>query len=139
MYTCTQETRCVVHDSCHPSRLCSALDSPPCCGVSNLTKLSHLEPHPPHVNFIIVRAALTCIADLFEDGKKSRKYGNDGVCVYALFHCSQNGWFFIGGLYSGAENSTITNVYWLNNFNDILRSYGKPLQCSTYNDCELSN
>ena len=106
---------------------------------------------PTSCEFIIVQAlfeggvnfAQQCscmVRDLFEGGKKLRKYrySSDGVCVYALLHCSQNGWFFIGGLYSGAENSTITNVYWLNNFNDILQSYGKPLQCSTYNVCELS-
>ena len=43
---------------CHPSRLYSALDRSPCRGVSYLL---HLEPHPPCVNFIIVRA-------LFEGG-----------------------------------------------------------------------
>ena len=41
--------------SCHPSRLCSALDGPPCRGVSYVTKLLYLEPHPPCVDFIIVR------------------------------------------------------------------------------------
>ena len=54
-----------------PSRLCSALDRPPCRGVS------HLELHPPHVNFIIVRALFEglgalarIVRDLFEGGKK---------------------------------------------------------------------
>ena len=42
--------------SCHPSRICSALDHPPCCSGSYVTKLLHLEPHPPRGNFIIVRA-----------------------------------------------------------------------------------
>ena len=41
--------------SCHPSRLCSALDGPLCRGVSYVTKLLYLEPHAPCVDFIIVR------------------------------------------------------------------------------------
>ena len=41
--------------SCHPSRLCSALDRCPCRGVL-FNQTLHLEPHPPRVNFIIVRA-----------------------------------------------------------------------------------
>ena len=58
------------------------------------------------------------------------------TCVCVLFQCSQNGWFFIGGLYSGAQNSTITNVYWLNNFDNILQSYGNPLyHCYTCSVC----
>ena len=82
--------------SCHPSRLCSALDSPPCRGVSYVTKLSHLEPHPPYVNFIIVRA-------LFEGGVNfaqqrsrvvriystvGRNRGNMVMMVYEFMHCS---------------------------------------------------
>ena len=57
----SNERSCLSRDlccgvSCHPSRLYSALDRPPC-------RVVHLELHPPCVNFIIVRA-------LFEGGVK---------------------------------------------------------------------
>ena len=48
------------------------------------------------------------------------------ACVCVVNH-SKNGAFFIGGLYSGSQNSTLPNVYWLNNFNNILRSYGQKI------------
>ena len=63
---CSNECGCLSRDlccgvSCHPSRVCSALDRPPCHSVSYVTKLLRLEPHPPSVNFISVQA-------LFEGG-----------------------------------------------------------------------
>ena len=65
-HCCSNEHGCLSRDlccgvSCHPSRVSSTLDCPPCHGVSYVIKLWYLEPHPPCVNFIIVRA-------LFEGG-----------------------------------------------------------------------
>ena len=62
----SNERACLSQDiccgvSCHPSRICSALDHPPCHGVSCVTKLLHLDSHPPRVNSIIVW-------ELFEGG-----------------------------------------------------------------------
>ena len=62
----SNERACLSRDLCcgissHPSRLCSALDHPPCHGVSCVTKLLYLEPHLPRMSFIIVR-------ELFEGG-----------------------------------------------------------------------
>ena len=37
------------------------IDHPPCQGVSYVTKLLHLEPHPPRASFVVVR-------ELFEGG-----------------------------------------------------------------------
>ena len=62
----SNERSCLSQDlccgiSCHPSRLYSALDRPPCRGVSTFAPGGWLELHPPRVDFIIVWA-------LFEGG-----------------------------------------------------------------------
>ena len=76
--SCSRHLCCGI--SCHPSRVCSALDCPPCRGC---------EPHPPCVNFIIVWALfedrVNFVWDLFKDGKKSRKYGMlEEICILTI-------------------------------------------------------
>ena len=80
----SNERSCLSRDlcfgvSCHSSRLCSALDGPPCRSVSYVIRLLHLEPHPPHMNFIIAQALWVglillrlahVVRDLFEGRKK---------------------------------------------------------------------
>ena len=41
-----------------------------------------------------------------------------------MFSCS-NASYNVGDYYAGSQNDTTTNVYYLNNFDDLLRSYGE--------------
>ena len=53
--------------------------------------------------------------------------------VYTLYmdyvHCDvflySNASYNVGDYYAGSQNDTTTNVYYLNNFDDLLRSYGE--------------
>ena len=51
----SNECGCISRDLCcgisyHPSKLGSTVDHPPCHSVSHVTKLLHLELHPPRIS-----------------------------------------------------------------------------------------
>ena len=52
------------------------------------------------------------------------------ACGCAMSYCicltisSNTSWYFVGAYYAGGYNSTTNTVFWLNNFDNLARSYG---------------